>query len=81
VACYESPQSRPPAKLLPQNATALGVTIDELFGRGAKRRLVKQEGEGGCAGALRARAPCAKKPSDSLSDRLKSAVAPSDSTR
>lgn len=45
VAYYESPQSTPPANLLPQIATALGVTIDELFGRGAKRRLVKQEGD------------------------------------
>ncbi len=45
VAYYESPQSKPPANLLPQIATALGVTIDELFGRGAKRRLVKQDGD------------------------------------
>lgn len=45
VAYYESPQSTPPANLLPQIATALAVMIDELFGRGAKRRLVKQEGD------------------------------------
>ena len=45
VAYYESPAATPPANLLPQIASALGVTIDELFGRGAKRRLVKQEGD------------------------------------
>ena len=37
--------SRPPANLLPQTATALGVSIDELFGRSVKRKLVKQEGD------------------------------------
>jgi transcriptional regulator with XRE-family HTH domain len=45
VAYYESPAATPPANLLPQIATALGVTIDELFGMRAKRRLVKQEGD------------------------------------
>jgi transcriptional regulator with XRE-family HTH domain len=45
VAYYESPAATPPANLLPQIASTLGVTIDELFGRGAKRRLVKQEGD------------------------------------
>lgn len=45
VAYYESPQATPPANLLPHIATALGVSIDELFGRGVKRRLVKQEGD------------------------------------
>ena len=45
VAYYESPAATPPANLLPQIATALGVTIDELFGRSAKRKLVKQEGD------------------------------------
>lgn len=45
VAYYESPQATPPANLLPHIATALGVSIDELFGRGTKRRLVKQEGD------------------------------------
>lgn len=45
VAYYESPQSTPPANLLPQIATALGVTIDEMFGRSAKRKLAKQEGD------------------------------------
>lgn len=35
----------PPANLLPQIATALGVTIDELFGRAPKRKLVKPEGD------------------------------------
>jgi transcriptional regulator with XRE-family HTH domain len=45
VAYYESPNATPPAHLLPQIATALGVSIDELFGRPAKRRLVKQDGD------------------------------------
>ncbi|KAB2930032.1 MAG: helix-turn-helix transcriptional regulator [Rhodocyclaceae bacterium] len=45
VAYYESPNATPPATLLPAIATALGVSIDELFGRAAKRRLVKQEGD------------------------------------
>ncbi|QCX47911.1 XRE family transcriptional regulator (plasmid) [Ralstonia pseudosolanacearum] len=45
VAYYESPQAAPPANLLPAIATALGVSIDELFGRGGKRRLVKQDGD------------------------------------
>jgi len=42
VAYYESPAATPSAKLLPQIAAALGVTIDELFGVG-KRRLAKQD--------------------------------------
>lgn len=45
VAYYESPEATPPANLLPQIAATLGVTIDELFGHGTKRRLVKQEGD------------------------------------
>jgi transcriptional regulator with XRE-family HTH domain len=45
VAYYESPNATPPAHLLPQIATALGVSIDELFGRPTKRRLVKQDGD------------------------------------
>jgi len=45
VAYYESPAATPPANLLPQIATALGVSIDELCGRSAKRKLVKQEGD------------------------------------
>jgi transcriptional regulator with XRE-family HTH domain len=45
VAYYESPAATPPANLLPQIAAALGVTIDELFGVDAKRRLVKQDGD------------------------------------
>ena len=45
VAYYESPAATPPANLLPQIATALGVTIDEMFGRVAKRKLAKQEGD------------------------------------
>lgn len=46
VAYYESPSSTPPANLLPQIATALAVSIDELFGRTLpKKRLVKQEGD------------------------------------
>jgi transcriptional regulator with XRE-family HTH domain len=45
VAYYESPTATPPAPLLPAIATALGVSIDELFGVGAKRRLVKQDGD------------------------------------
>jgi transcriptional regulator with XRE-family HTH domain len=45
VAYYESPAATPPANLLPQIAVALGVSIDELFGRSQKRKLVKQEGD------------------------------------
>jgi transcriptional regulator with XRE-family HTH domain len=45
VAYYESPAATPPANLLPQIATALGVTIDEMFGPPAKRKLAKQEGD------------------------------------
>lgn len=45
MAYYESPNTTPPANLLPGIATALGVSIDELFGRAAKRRLVKQDGD------------------------------------
>ena len=30
---------------MPQVASALGVSIDEMFGRAPKRRLVKQEGD------------------------------------
>lgn len=45
VAYYESPQAAPPATLLPSIANALGVSIDELFGRSGKRRLVKQDGD------------------------------------
>lgn len=46
VAYYESPAATPPANLLPHIATALGVSIDELFGREpVKRRLAKQEGD------------------------------------
>jgi transcriptional regulator with XRE-family HTH domain len=46
VAYYESPAATPPAKLLPRIAAALGLSIDELFGVGARRRLVKQDGDG-----------------------------------
>jgi transcriptional regulator with XRE-family HTH domain len=45
VAYYESPNATPPASLLPAIASALGVSIDELFGVGAKKRLVKQDGD------------------------------------
>lgn len=45
MAYYESPNATPPANLLPAIATALGVTIDELFGRSTPRRLVKQDGD------------------------------------
>ncbi|HSI56363.1 MAG TPA: helix-turn-helix transcriptional regulator [Ideonella sp.] len=45
VAYYESPAATPPANLLPQITTALGVTIDEMFGRSPKRKLAKQEGD------------------------------------
>jgi transcriptional regulator with XRE-family HTH domain len=45
VAYYESPNATPPANLLPQLASVLGVSIDELFGRAPKRRLAKQEGD------------------------------------
>jgi transcriptional regulator with XRE-family HTH domain len=44
IAYYESPNALPPAPLLPAIASALGVTIDELFGFNLKRRLVKQDG-------------------------------------
>lgn len=45
VAYYESPAASPPANLLPAIAAALGVSIDALFGRAVKPRLVKQEGD------------------------------------
>lgn len=45
VAHYESPGATPPANLLPAMATALGVSIDDLFGRETKKKLVKQEGD------------------------------------
>ncbi len=45
VAYYENPAAAPPANLLPQIASALGVSIDELYGVHAKRRLVKQDGD------------------------------------
>ena len=46
VAYYEGPNATPPANLLPQIATALGVSIDALFGLDTqKRRLVKQDGD------------------------------------
>ena len=38
VAYYESPTASPPANLLPRIAATLGVSIDELFGKPAKRR-------------------------------------------
>lgn len=44
MAFYKSPTATAPANLLPAIATALGVSIDELFGRETKRRLVKQHG-------------------------------------
>jgi transcriptional regulator with XRE-family HTH domain len=45
VAYHESPNANPPVNLLPRIAQALGITIDELFGRPTKRRLAKQEGD------------------------------------
>jgi transcriptional regulator with XRE-family HTH domain len=45
VAYYESPNATPPAPLLPSIAASLGVSIDDLFGVGTKRRLVKQDGD------------------------------------
>lgn len=46
VAYYESPTATPPAHLLPAIAQALGVSIDNLYGRDApKKRLAKQEGD------------------------------------
>jgi transcriptional regulator with XRE-family HTH domain len=45
ISYYESPEATPPANLLPQIARALGVSIDELYGVSAKRRLVKQDGD------------------------------------
>ena len=58
VGYYESPNSTPPANLLPQIATVLGVSIDEMIGRAAKRRLVKQDGDS----RLRRRLPVIEKP-------------------
>ena len=46
MAYYESPNATPPAHLLPAIALALGVSIDDLYGRSApKRKLAKQEGD------------------------------------
>jgi transcriptional regulator with XRE-family HTH domain len=46
MAYYESPNATPPAHLLPAIAQALGVSIDDLYGRSApKKRLAKQEGD------------------------------------
>ena len=45
MAYYESPAATPPAHLLPHIATALNVTIDELYGRAPRRKLVKQDGD------------------------------------
>jgi len=45
ISYYESPDATPPANLLPQIAAALGVSIDELYGVQARRRLVKQDGD------------------------------------
>lgn len=39
------PPAATPAHLLPHMATALGVSIDEMFGRSTKRKLVNQEGD------------------------------------
>jgi transcriptional regulator with XRE-family HTH domain len=46
VAYYEHPEATPPAHLLPVIAKALGVSIDDLYGRTEpKRRLAEQEGD------------------------------------
>jgi len=46
VAYYESPGASPPAHLLPHIATALGVTIDALYGHAPQpKQLAKQEGD------------------------------------
>ena len=46
VAYYESPGATPPAHLLPHIATALGVSIDALYGQAPQpKRLAKQEGD------------------------------------
>ena len=45
MAYYESPIATPPACLLPKIATASGLSMDDLFGRAVKRRLVEQEGD------------------------------------
>jgi transcriptional regulator with XRE-family HTH domain len=46
VAYYESPGATPPAHLLPHIATALGVTIDALYGQAPQpKQLAKQEGD------------------------------------
>ena len=44
MAYYESPGATPPAHLLPHIATALGVSIDALYGQAPQpKRLAKQE--------------------------------------
>jgi transcriptional regulator with XRE-family HTH domain len=46
VAYYESPGASPPAHLLHHIATALGVTIDALYGHAPQpKQLAKQEGD------------------------------------
>ena len=46
VAYYEHPEAMPPAHLLPAIAQALGVSLDDLYGRTPPRkRLAKQEGD------------------------------------
>jgi transcriptional regulator with XRE-family HTH domain len=46
VAYYEHPEATPPARLLPLIAKALGVSIDDLYGRSpARKRLATQEGD------------------------------------
>lgn len=41
IAYYESPQAMPPAALLPQIASVLGVSTDELLGVRPARKRVK----------------------------------------
>ncbi len=52
VAYYESTAATPPANLLPRIAATLGVAIDEMFVRSAKRKLVKQESDSRLRGRL-----------------------------
>ena len=50
VAYYENPLATPPAHLLPQIASALGLSIDTLYGRSAKRCWSSKMATAGCAG-------------------------------
>lgn len=42
---HASTDATPPAILLPQLASTVGMSVDDLFGRETKRKLVKQKGD------------------------------------